>query len=406
MPPCPADQIETVIATLPDRARQAKSRSRTSASRRHPATAASQRAQLSAQPCPYKTVVDDRYLVLDRIGSGGTAAVYRAEDLLLGQTVALKILHPCFVGDEEFVQRFRMEASCAAAIRHEHVVSVYDGGECDGTCYIAMEYVDGRSLRSIVREEAPLAHAQAIDLAVQLLRAAGCIHRRGIIHRDLKPDNAIVDGDGRLKVTDFGIARTGASDITNTGSIVGTPKYVSPEQAQGHALSVESDLYSIGVVLFELLTGRVPFEGENVVSLALKHVNERPPQPSRFNATIPPELEACVMRALEKDPACRFTSADMFIAALERAKAALPATTPLGRGESRGQPCRRRPLAATKRWVRRAGSPAARSLPRLARGRSARTQHEEHAAVVYERQGERVRPSSGAASGADPRRAA
>jgi eukaryotic-like serine/threonine-protein kinase len=287
-------------------------------------------AEIETAQQPIATVVDGRYRVHDRIGSGATATVYRADDVLLGRQVALKVLHPWLADDDEFVERFRREASSAAAIRHEHIVSVYDRGTWGGTHYIAMEYVDGRSLKSLVREQAPLGHGRAIDLAVQLLRAAGCMHRHGVVHRDLKPDNAIVDGDGHLKVTDFGIARTGVSDLTRTGSIIGSVRYVSPEQAQGHAVSVSSDLYSVGVILYELLTACVPFEGESVVAVALKHVNERPAPPSTFNPAIPPELEAVVMRALEKPPGRRFADAEAFIAALERARVtqtgALPET--------------------------------------------------------------------------------
>ena len=225
---------------------------------------------------PLETVIDGRYRVLDRIGSGGTAAVYRAEDLVLGRTVALKLLHDCFAQDQEFVERFRLEASRQAGLHHRHIVSVFDRGEWDGTHYIAMEYVPGRSLKSLIREEAPLAPEHAIELVVQLLHAARYIHGRGIIHRDLKPDNAIVGSDGQLKLTDFGISRAGASDLTQTGTVLGTAQYVAPEQAEGHAVSAATDLYSIGVILYELLTGRVPFEGETVVAILLQHVKERP----------------------------------------------------------------------------------------------------------------------------------
>ncbi len=265
-------------------------------------------------------VVDGRYLVLDRIGWGGTAAVYCAEDLVLGRKIALKLLHDCFADDDECVERFRREASSAAALRHPHIVSVYDRGEWDDTHYIAMEYVPGRSLKAIIREEAPLAPTRAVDLAAQLLRAVGFVHSRGIVHRDLKPDNAIIDDAGRLKITDFGIARSRESDITQTGAIVGTAHYVSPEQAQGQAVGVASDLYSIGIMLYELLTGRVPFDGESIVTILLKHVKERPIPPRARNAAVPRELDAIVMQALEKDPESRFANADGFIAALEHAK--------------------------------------------------------------------------------------
>jgi serine/threonine-protein kinase len=234
--------------------------------------------------------------------------------------VALKILYRRFAEDGEFVERFRREASSAAGLQHQHVVSVYDRGEYDGTYYIAMEYLEGRSLKTIVQQEAPLDTDRAIDLTIQVLRAARFAHRRGIIHRDLKPHNVIVDADGRAKVTDFGIARAGASDMTQTGSIMGTAQYLSPEQAQGHAVSAASDIYSIGIMLYELLTGRVPFEGESAVTVALKQVNEPATPPSAYNPAVTPELEAAVMRALEKDPARRYPDADAFIAALQAAR--------------------------------------------------------------------------------------
>ena len=267
-----------------------------------------------------ETVVDGRYRVLNRLGSGGMAEVYCAQDLQLGRKVALKILYRRFAEDGEFVERFRREASSAAGLQHQHVVAVYDRGEYDGTYYIAMEYLEGRSLKTIVQQEAPLDPDRAIDLTIQVLRAARFAHRRGIIHRDLKPHNVIVDADGRAKVTDFGIARAGASDMTQTGSIMGTAQYLSPEQAQGHAVSAASDIYSIGIMLYELLTGRVPFDGESAVTIALKQVNERATPPSAYNPAVSPELEEAVMRALEKDPANRYPDAEAFIAALQAAR--------------------------------------------------------------------------------------
>jgi beta-lactam-binding protein with PASTA domain/tRNA A-37 threonylcarbamoyl transferase component Bud32 len=269
-----------------------------------------------------ETIVDGRYRVLHRVGSGGMADVYCAQDLQLGRKVALKVLYRRFAEDREFVERFRREASSAAGLQHPNVVSVYDRGEYDGTYYIAMEYLDGRSLKTIIREEAPLAPDRAIDLTIQILRAARFAHRRGIIHRDFKPQNVIVDAEGRAKVTDFGIARAGASDMTQTGSIMGTAQYLSPEQAQGEAVSAASDLYSIGIILYEMLTGRVPFDGESAVTIALKQVNEAPVPPSAYNGAVSPALEAVVMRALEKHPALRFQDADEFIAALEDARGA------------------------------------------------------------------------------------
>ena len=265
------------------------------------------------------TIIDGRYRVLHRVGSGGMADVVCAEDLQLGRKVAIKLLHRRFAADEEFVERFRREASSAAGLQHPHVVAVYDRGAWDGTYYIAMEYLEGRTLKKLVQEEAPLAAPRAIDFTIQILRAARFAHKRGIIHRDLKPHNVIVDGEGRAKVTDFGIARAGASDMTQTGSIMGTAQYLSPEQAQGFSVSAPSDLYSVGIILYEMLTGRVPFEGESAVAIALKQVSQAPVPPSAYNPDVPPALEAVVLRALEKDPARRFADADEFIAALEHA---------------------------------------------------------------------------------------
>jgi eukaryotic-like serine/threonine-protein kinase len=266
------------------------------------------------------TIVDGRYKVLTRLGSGGMADVFCAEDQQLGRKVALKLLHRRFAEDAEFVERFRREASAAAGLQHPNVVGVYDRGRWDGTYYIAMEYLPGRSLKDVIRQDAPLDPVRSIDIVEQILKAARFAHRRGIVHRDLKPHNVIVDDEDRVKVTDFGIARAGASDMTETGSIMGTAQYLSPEQAQGHAVSDTSDLYAIGVILFELLTGHVPFDAESAVTIALKHVSEPPPAPSAFDPSVPPALEAVVLWAMEKDPAQRPQDADAFIAALEEAR--------------------------------------------------------------------------------------
>ncbi|HEU4975126.1 MAG TPA: Stk1 family PASTA domain-containing Ser/Thr kinase [Baekduia sp.] len=278
------------------------------------------------------TIIDGRYRMLRRVGSGGMADVVCAEDLQLGRRVAIKLLHRRFAEDAEFVERFRREASSAAGLQHPNVVAVYDRGAWDGTYYIAMEFLEGRSLKRLIQDEAPLDAALAIELTIQILRAARFAHKRGIIHRDLKPHNVIVDESGstpHAKVTDFGIARAGASDMTETGSIMGTAQYLSPEQAQGHPVSAPSDLYAVGIILYEMLTGRVPFEGESAVSIALKQVSEAPLPPRALNPDISPALEAVVLRALEKDPARRFADADEFIAALEHAVAGIapPAAT-------------------------------------------------------------------------------
>ena len=270
-------------------------------------------------------IVDGRYKVISRVGSGGMADVYLAEDQQLGRKVALKLLHARFAEEPGFVERFRREAQAAAGLQHPNVVSVYDRGAHDDTYYIAMEYLPGRSLKQLIRQEAPIDAVRAIDVTVQILKAARFAHRRGVIHRDLKPHNVIIDESDHAKVTDFGIARAGASDMTETGSIMGTAQYLSPEQAQGHAVSAGSDLYSVGVVLYELLTGRVPFDSEAAVSIALKHVSEPPIPPRAINPGVPPELEQVVLWALNKNPADRPADAEQFIAVLEQAKAAIVA---------------------------------------------------------------------------------
>src|SRR5271166_3829085 len=271
------------------------------------------------------TIIDGRYRVISRLGSGGMADVYLAQDQLLGREVAVKLLHHHFAEDQEFVERFRREASSAAALSHPNIVGIFDRGEWNGTYYIAMEYVPGRSLKALVRETGPLDPVVAIDTVIQILRAARFAHKRGVIHRDLKPHNVILDEDGRARVTDFGIARAGASDMTLTGSIMGTAQYLSPEQAQGHTVSASSDLYSVGVILYELLTGVVPFEGETAVAIALKQVSAEPTPPSALNPALPQTLDAVVLRALAKDPAQRYADADELIAALEHERAKLPA---------------------------------------------------------------------------------
>jgi serine/threonine-protein kinase len=269
------------------------------------------------------TVVDGRYRIHRRIGSGGMADVYLAEDSQLGREVAIKMLHRRFSRDREFVERFRREASAAAGLQHPNVVAVFDRGEFDGTYYIAMEYLPGKTLKEVIREEAPLDQLRAIDMAIQILQAAAFAHRRGVIHRDFKPHNVMVGPDGRLKVTDFGIARAGASEMTETGSIMGTAQYLSPEQAQGQRVGTASDLYSIGVILYEMLAGRVPFAGDSAVSIALKHVSEQPGRLRDLRPDVHPRLEQAVGRALLKDPAQRYASADEFIGALQEARRSL-----------------------------------------------------------------------------------
>ncbi|HMD51785.1 MAG TPA: Stk1 family PASTA domain-containing Ser/Thr kinase, partial [Solirubrobacteraceae bacterium] len=278
------------------------------------------------------TIIDGRYRVISRVGSGGMADVYLAHDQLLGREVAVKVLHHHFAEDHEFVERFRREASSAAALSHPNIVGIFDRGEWNGTYYIAMEYVAGSTLKAIVRENGPLDPATGIDIVIQILRAARFAHRRGVVHRDLKPHNVILDEEGRARVTDFGIARAGASDMTLTGSIMGTAQYLSPEQAQGYAVSATSDLYSVGIILYELLTGVVPFEGDTAVAVAFKQVSAEPRPPSELNPALPRSLDAVVLRALAKDPTRRYVDAEEFIAVLERERVTVLALSAAARG--------------------------------------------------------------------------
>jgi serine/threonine-protein kinase len=263
------------------------------------------------------SVVDGRYRVLRRLGTGGMADVWLAEDTHLQRQVALKVLHRRFAQDREFVERFRREAESAAGLQQPNIVSVFDRGEFEGTYYIAMQFIEGPTLKQLI--DRGLTPEQAVALIRQVLEAARFAHRNGIVHRDLKPQNVIVDAEGKAMVTDFGIARAGVSEITQTGSVMGTPHYLSPEQAQGFDVTAVSDLYSVGVILYEALTGRVPFEADSAVAVAMKQVSQTPQRPSSINHLVSPALDAVVMRALEKDPGERFQSADAFIAALDAA---------------------------------------------------------------------------------------
>jgi eukaryotic-like serine/threonine-protein kinase len=267
------------------------------------------------------TVVDERYRLDRKIGTGGMADVWLAEDTELDRQVAIKILHDRFAQDTEFVRRFQREAQSAAGLQHPNVVGIFDRGSFRDTYFIAMEYVDGPSLKDLVK--GGMGTQDAIDFTRQILNAARFAHRKGIVHRDLKPQNVLIDDEGRARVADFGIARAGEnSDITATGSVMGTAQYISPEQAQGKPTTPRSDIYSIGVILYEELTGRVPFEGDSAVAVALKQVSEAPKRPSSVNPDVPPALDAVVMRALAKDPDARFKDADAFLRALDAAERA------------------------------------------------------------------------------------
>ena len=272
-------------------------------------------------------VFDGRYKVVRKLGTGGMANVYLAEDQELGRRVAIKMLDARHSQDEQFVERFRREAKNAAGLSHPNIVSIYDRGEAEGTYYIAMEYLDGRSLKELVLARGPLPIADAISFTRDVLVALRFAHRKGVVHRDIKPHNVMADADGRLKVTDFGIARAGASQMTEAGSIIGTAQYLSPEQARGSAVDQRSDLYSVGVVLYELLTGTVPFTGESPVEIAMKHLSDTPQPPSVKRPDIPPDLDMIVLRALAKNPEDRFQTAEEMDAELERVAQGAGVTT-------------------------------------------------------------------------------
>lgn len=269
--------------------------------------------------------IGDRYTLVSRLGSGGMADVWLADDAMLERQVALKFLHESFSRDASFVERFRREAHAAAGLQHPNIVGVYDRGETDDRHWIAMEYVEGAALNELI--ERGLAIGEAVEIIRQVLSGARYAHEHGIVHRDLKPQNVLIDREGRARVTDFGIARAGVSSITQTGSVLGTAQYLSPEQAQGFDVTPAADIYSVGVVLYETLTGRVPFEAESPVAVALKQVSEAPRPPSEHNPKVLPALDAVVLTALAKDPANRFASAAEFIRALDAAEADPGVTT-------------------------------------------------------------------------------
>jgi serine/threonine-protein kinase len=287
---------------------------------------------MAASDSLINTLFDGRYRILRKLGAGGMANVYLAEDEELGRRVAIKILNDKYAGDDLFIERFRSEAKSAAGLStHPNVVSIYDRGEAEGTYYIAMEVIEGRSLKELIITRGALPIGVAITYAKQLLEALRFAHRHGIIHRDIKPHNVLVSADQhakanetRVKVTDFGIARAGPSQMTEAGSIMGTAQYLSPEQARSAPVTAASDLYSAGVVLYEMLTGKVPFTGDSAIEIAMKHVNELPAAPSTLRPEIPPDLDQIVLRALAKDPDERYQTAEDFIEDLERFEAGLP----------------------------------------------------------------------------------
>jgi serine/threonine-protein kinase len=269
-------------------------------------------------------LIGGRYELGRQLGAGGMARVYLGHDRLLDREVAVKVLSEPYASDPQFVERFRREASAAAGLNHPNIVAVYDRGEADGSYYIVMEYLSGPDLKQVIRRRAPLPPLQAIDFAQQILAALGAAHRRDVVHRDVKPQNVLVAEDGHLKVTDFGIARAGAqSDMTEAGSVIGTAQYLSPEQARGDEVTAASDCYAVGIVLYEMLTGVVPFDGDRPVAVAMKQISDEPVPPREVEAGVPPELDAVVMRALAKRPSERYRTADELSRALAEARTAI-----------------------------------------------------------------------------------
>ena len=265
-------------------------------------------------------VVGGRYRVVRKLGGGGMADVYLCEDLTLGRHVAIKVLLQRYLNDPTFVERFRREAKAAAGLNQQNLVSIYDWGEVDGTYYIAMEYVEGETLKDLIRRRGRLSGNESVAVTLQLLAAVDFAHRSGIVHRDIKPQNIMIDPHGTAKVMDFGIARAGDSGMTEAGSILGTAQYLAPEQAKGYPVDERSDLYSVGVCLYEMLTGTVPFKGDSAVTVALKHVNEVPVEPSVLVPGMPYALNQIVLKAMAKDPADRYQSAAEFARDLRAAK--------------------------------------------------------------------------------------
>lgn len=252
----------------------------------------------------------NRYEIIEQLGGGGMAIVYKGRDNFLGRLVTIKVLRPEFSCDQNFTFRFRREAQAVASLSHPNIVSIYDVGQENGIYYLVMEYVDGEDLKTVIRREGALPPERAVSIACQVLEALEHAHENGIVHRDIKPHNILITKSGRAKLTDFGIARgANTATVTQTDTIIGSVHYLSPEQAKGEIAGPQSDIYSLGVVLYEMLTGTVPFTGESPIAVAIKHIQEEPEPLSKRNPAIPLALEQVVLRALQKKPSQRFATA-------------------------------------------------------------------------------------------------
>lgn len=273
-------------------------------------------------------LLGNRYEILEQLGGGGMAIIYKGRDTFLNRLVTIKILRPEFTCDEEFVKRFRREAQAIASLSHPNIVSIYDVGREDEIHYLVMEYVEGDNLKNLIRAEGTLPPERAVEIARQVSEALQHAHENNIVHRDVKPQNILITKGGRAKLTDFGIAReASAATLTQTDTIVGSVHYLSPEQARGETAGPRSDIYSLGVVLFEMVTGKLPFQGDTPIGVALKHIQEEPPRPTSLNPAVSPALEKVILRAMAKLPADRYATARDMAADLAALSGAVPAET-------------------------------------------------------------------------------
>lgn len=266
-------------------------------------------------------ILGNRYEIVEKIGGGGMALVYKARCRLLNRFVAVKILRAEFINDEEFINKFRRESQAAASLSHPNIVSIYDVGVEDSIYYIVMEYVNGKTLKQFIREKGQLSIEESLDIAIKIAEALNHAHENHIVHRDIKPHNILVTEDGRVKVTDFGIARAATtSTVTNTSNVIGSVHYFSPEQARGGYTDEKSDIYSLGIVMYEMVTGRVPFQGDSPISVALKHIQEDIEPPSYFDSSIPRNIENIIMKCVQKDQSLRYGDIGLLLIDLKKVK--------------------------------------------------------------------------------------